>query len=213
MVKRLFSLIKNNAFFFTSIAFLCIASCIFLYAYTKETGFILLNPYHREILNKAFYFFTKLGNGWCMVLVAGLYLILNRKKLALLVISSFLLSGLLAQVLKYSLPEARPAILLEKSNYPYFIQHITLHSYSSFPSGHSASAFALAAVLTFYFPNKWWSVPLFLYACLVGYSRIYLGDHFLIDVISGAVIGLASAIACWIVMEINNQFNNKRITT
>ncbi len=208
MIRKLSLLIKNNKFFFTAFTLLVIASCCMLLNYAKETGFVLLNSYHTSNLDKIFLLFTILGNGWCMVVVAAICFLFNRKRLALLVISSFLLSGLLAQVLKYFLPEARPGILLEKS-YPYFIQNVTLHSYSSFPSGHSASAFALAAVLTFYFPYKWLSIPLFAYACLVGYSRIYLGDHFLIDVLSGAVIGLVSAIMCWIVVEKNTSLTAK----
>ena len=208
MFRSFAVLMKNNKFFFAFFALLVSASFCLLAMYSKEAGFVMLNPYHSRFLDKLFYFFTKLGNGWCMIIVAAIYFLLNRKKVALLVISSFLLSGLVAQVLKYIFPEARPGVLLEKSSYPYFIQHVTLHSYSSFPSGHSASAFAMAAVLAFYFPNKWWGLPLLIYACLVGYSRIYLGDHFLIDVLTGTVIGVLSAVLCWVGIE--RKFTTKK---
>ena len=205
MTHKIITLFKYNKAFFIAIILLFISSWVVLFLKTREEGFILLNPYHTSILDKVFYFLTKLGNGWCMVMVAALYLLMKRKKLALLVISSYALSGLLAQLLKYLFPEARPAVFLEKSNYPYFIEHVTLHSYSSFPSGHTASAFAMAAVLTFYFPNKWWSLPLLVYACLVGYSRIYLGDHFLNDVLAGGVIGIVCAVVCWVLAVRDNH--------
>jgi len=38
-------------------------------------------------------------------------------------------------------------------------------------------------------------------AILVGYSRIYLAQHFMDDVLAGAVIGFLSAITCWIFFD------------
>lgn len=195
------NLVKNNGVFFTSIGSLVVASLVEISLFSKKAGFENMNPVHNLALDKFFYLITQLGNGWCMIIVSALYLILKRKKLAFLIFSSFLLSGVIAQVLKYFIPEARPAMILDKSQYPYFIDHVTLHSYSSFPSGHTASAFAMATVISFYLPDKWWSVPLLLYAVLVGYSRIYLGNHFLIDVLSGLIIGVISSVFCWLVIK------------
>src|SRR4030095_15579774 len=61
----------------------------------------------------------------------------------------------------------------------------------SFPSGHTASSFACAWVLSTYWPRR---APLFFtLASIVGLSRIYVGAHYPGDVLSGAIAGTAIA--------------------
>jgi len=60
---------------------------------------------------------------------------------------------------------------------------------SSFPSGHTASAFAFAAAVAPDFPQL--AFPLYALATVVGYSRVHTGVHFPSDVMGGAVVGTA----------------------
>jgi hypothetical protein len=64
-------------------------------------------------------------------------------------------------------------------------------SNSSFPSSHTANAFALAWV----FARRWRRAApaFFVFAALVAFSRVYLNRHFVSDVVCGALIGVASA--------------------
>ena len=59
---------------------------------------------------------------------------------------------------------------------------------SSFPSGHTASAFAFATTVSAEFP--WLSLPLYGLATTVGYSRIHVGVHHASDVMAGEILGL-----------------------
>ena len=74
---------------------------------------------------------------------------------------------------------------------PHLFRHIR---HPSFPSGHTASAFALATSLCIKYP-KWYVIaPSALWACSVGVSRMNEGLHYPSDVLAGAAIGAGCAI-------------------
>jgi membrane-associated phospholipid phosphatase len=74
---------------------------------------------------------------------------------------------------------------------------------SSFPSGHTLEAFALAAALTFLFSKKKITIPVYIWAALVAYSRMALGVHYPSDVLAGIIIGTFIG---WIVPWIIHRF-------
>ncbi|MCL6614729.1 MAG: phosphatase PAP2 family protein [Firmicutes bacterium] len=124
---------------------------------------------------------TYLGDGLFVVFTAVAIWIWERyrrrtpARTAAAIFWTYLSSGLLAQVLKHLIRRPRPFG----------------HDPSSFPSGHAASAFALALVLAWRWPRLGWLF--WLLAALVGVSRIVLGHHYPLDVVAGALLGTLTA--------------------
>lgn len=58
-----------------------------------------------------------------------------------------------------------------------------------FISGHATNCFAFAVMLSLVFRNKWVSLVSLLWATAISYSRIYLGMHFVSDVVGGIIVG------------------------
>ncbi len=59
----------------------------------------------------------------------------------------------------------------------------------SFVSGHATNSFGLAVFMLLLFRNRWVTVPVLIWATLNSYSRIYLGVHFISDIVGGIIVG------------------------
>ena len=91
--------------------------------------------------------------------------------------------------MKYLVDRQRPYDRWPDRVRPYSYEHTP-----SFPSGHTATAFALATSLSIKYP-KWYVIaPSALWACSVGVSRMNEGVHYPSDVLAGAAIGAGCAV-------------------
>jgi undecaprenyl-diphosphatase len=101
-------------------------------------------------------------------------------------------AGLAAQIIKHLVGRARPELWLGP-------MHYAPGSSTSFPSGHTVGAFALAGILVFGSRSIPLRVIAFALATGVGLSRILAFRHWTSDVTASAVVGLVTA---WVVTEI-----------
>ena len=110
-------------------------------------------------------------------------------------------AGLVTTGLKISVNRSRPS-----KQYPGEIIPRTHTGAYSFPSGHTTSAFAMATAMSLSYKKWYIAVPAYLYAGLVGYSRMRLGVHFPTDVLGGMVVGIGSGFLVW---ELDRLINKK----
>lgn len=191
-MKQISSTLHTNRLFYLGSLFFIACAALLVLFFSKPAGFIFLNNHHSFSLNVFFVNYTFLGDGIFGLSLAAFFYYRKQKKLALLILVAFASSGLTAQLLKNIIYAPRPRIYFEASQYIYHLDNFgnSGGGASSFPSGHTTSAFALATVLALWFQKKWLSIVLVIAAALVGYSRIYLAQHFPADVLAGSCIGI-----------------------
>lgn len=193
-MKSLKAILAGNRYFFYCYLFFFLVGLVYLLTVGKAASFIGLNPYHRTTLDTIFICVTFLGDGRFAILICLIFLVMRRWSRAFQLIAAFLVSALVAQILKNVFSMPRPKQFFPAGQYSYFIDGVTHIGFASFPSGHTTSVFALATLLAIFDSNKKTNVLYLLAAVAVGYSRIYLGQHFLVDVLVGSVIGTLTAV-------------------
>ncbi len=99
-------------------------------------------------------------------------------------------SGLAVDVLKFLFGRARPSLLLDENIYGFHFFRFS-SEWSSFPSGHSATAASMALAFAWLFPR--YRVLFFIGGFLVAISRMVVVAHFPSDVVGGAAAGLLIA--------------------
>ncbi len=140
--------------------------------------------------------FELLSDWWVKSLVIigiGLAADLWRRRLlvaALLSTASYFAAGGIAEGLKRVFDRPRPS-LVDPAVHPLVA---VPHSYAM-PSGHAATAFGAAVAVGLVHPRL--RLPLVALAALIGVSRVWLGVHYLSDVLVGAALGTAVALALW----------------
>lgn len=192
-MNSLQNLVKENRFFFSSNLFVLSVFGIYLCLVSRTDGFIKMNSFHTEFLNYFFSSATFIGDGLFTICISLLLVFFKKqRKLALILLIAYLSSGLFAQLFKALLPAPRPSLYFKLHNYNFYLETFATSrsGFTSFPSGHSSSAFALITVLAIFCKRKPLSIILITIGMVAGYSRIYLAHHFLIDVFVGAIIGI-----------------------
>jgi membrane-associated phospholipid phosphatase len=156
-----------------------------------------INGHHSGLADWFLKTMTHAGDGLIFVPVI-LLLAFVRFQYALLAATVGAAHGALVAIAKQILFHGtpRPKSVLDHELL-HFVPGVNVHAINSFPSGHTTTAFCLALLLALIFNNRTVTVLALLVACVVGYSRIYLLQHFLVDVSAGAVLGSITTVIVW----------------
>lgn len=150
----------------------------------------LLSKKHTKVLNRLMVIITTTGNyGYVWFALSIPLLIINRYRMTgITMILAMMITGLTGEItIKHIVARVRPCN--REFGKDLLIKH---PAHYSFPSGHTASSFAVSMVMLFMLPGLF--IPVFIYAVLMGFSRMYLLVHYPTDVIAGAVLGVICGI-------------------
>lgn len=189
--------------YFNLVYFLFLAGAgITLLAVSKKDLYYWLNGFHSAAANEVFAIITLLGHGLVNVVVALLLTIRSYGYSILLLVSFLMVSGVVQLFKKVLLSGMmRPVKYFERDPVLNWIDGITYHSYQTFPSGHAATVFSLAAGLSLIAGQKKWGVLFAALAILTAYSRVYLGQHFPVDIVAGSLTGVGITLLVFLWLE------------
>jgi len=196
---------KRNNSFRTALFFSLVlaAICGFLVLLLgRDELFFLINGQRSRFADIFFRYYTYAGSGWMWVPL-GVYCIFFRRNFLAPVIAGILISTILSQFLKRVVfpGDLRPITYLSPEFPVYYADGETLNRLHSFPSGHTATAFTMAILLSLILDKKSWSLVLPVLAGAVGYSRVYLAQHFPTDVLAGLAVGILSAYLSFLIFR------------
>ncbi|MBN1119252.1 MAG: phosphatase PAP2 family protein [Bacteroidales bacterium] len=182
-----------------------------------EYVFLKINSWHNPFFDKVMWFISG-KTEWIPVylIIFSVIIFKFRKKtlyillgLALVISLADLIS---AQLIKDSVKRLRPSHVCELNDLIHLVKNYHGGRYG-FVSNHAANFFGMATFLSLIFKNKWATISLFFWACLVSYSRIYLGVHYPGDIIGGAILGSMLALIIYKLLLVVLKRLNKDLYT
>lgn len=203
---------KLRHFLIVVIAFVFFAVLILSFTDKLELH-LQINQFHSDLTDFFFRNATHIGDGAFALILLPYLLFFTSFRVFIISVLACLLSGLLVQFLKKVVfsDHLRPTALIDISKL-HIVEGVHLNTMYSFPSGHTTSAFAFFILLAFYMKsNKIAHILFALCAIVVGFSRIYLSQHFLVDVSVGAILGTSGFfVAYYIVEKMNYAWLDKK---
>ncbi len=174
--------------------------------------FLSLNADWGKAGDLFFKYWTYTGDG--VLWTAAIIFLWAKRKWYLLpfFISAVVFNTLLVQVCKKLILHGmlRPYAAIGEKELIHVVEGVKLHSMNSFPSGHTATAFALALIICLLSRQRYWLLLSLTAALLAGYSRIYLAQHFPMDVGAGIIAAVIAVGAAILVQQKFQQMREKR---
>lgn len=202
---------KKNLFFLIPYLIFLLSGTILLLAFSKPQLHIFMNRHYSDFFDTFFYYITYLGDGIFAVFVIALMLFSGFRNFLFMTLTCLLSLGIVTLCKQFFFDEAFRPHAYFSWVYPYklrLVDGVDYHGFNSFPSGHTMSAFCVFFGLALIVKNKWMKLVFFIIALLTGYSRVYLSQHFFVDVVAGSAIAVSITL---LIYYFAGRINNSRI--
>ena len=201
-------LIKHNRLYLILYILMLAIVGYYLWNYDKVTIHKAINAYvGNPYIDVFFKYVTHLGDGVVALIIGGLMLFISVRK-SLYILFSYVGAAIVSSLLKYIV---YPDVFRPHATFGYFVREklnlvpgVEMSALRSFPSGHALSAFALFFCLMFMTQRTGLKCLFFLLACIASFSRVYISQHWLIDIYVGSVIGVLFSVLFYSVFYHNS---------
>ena len=205
--KTILNRIEDNHYFFVPYFIFLIIGAVVLLTSGKGDSLIFINSFHNPFLDKYFVFFTNFGEGiWYLTILIPLMFVRIGYLINGLIL--YFSSGVLAQIIKKIHNFPRPIKYFAPNIHLYLVPGLDIYSYNSFPSGHATSGFTMFLFLAMITKNKVAGLFCFFSAFSIAISRVYLVQHFLVDIYFGSLLGTISTIIVFNFLDNSEKLSN-----
>jgi len=202
------SLLKGNSAFLIPYSIFLLCGGVILLCFSKTDIALFINNHHNTLSDYFFMYYTNVGLGW-LILPVVFILAFVRLRYVIIAFAAFVLTFIINDAIKSIVGAPRPVeVFTQLHQSLYFVSGVDIYHWNSFPSGHTAIAFSSFSVLALCYNNKLLKFLFFVMAFLVAYSRMYLSEHFLVDVYVASIIGTSVTLFCY-QMGMNIPWLNK----
>ena len=173
---------------------LALLLAVFVGIYGKEESFLMVNGRYSPQADYFFNYITYLGDGLIWI-PFFLYILIFKRDFILPALAALIICTLITHMGKRIIfaGEPRPLRLMHDLARAVPLMAGRDSYLNSFPSGHTSTAFTFSLLLSFLVRRPFAAYMFPLLAFLVGYSRVYLAQHFVTDVLAGMIIGIISS--------------------
>lgn len=203
-------ILKKSVFFIIPVVVFTLFGIFYFSLLNKGDAVIWLNEQHSPFGDIFFKLATFLGDGIFTALVI-IALLLYRPYWFIQLLTAVLSNAVVIYILKRHVFNFNRPLRVLSDIKPNLVEGVKIHEIYSFPSGHTNSAFVLGLVLTLLVKDKKWGIFFFLIALSTAISRMYLFQHFFMDVYAGALVGVIISLLTFYWIDKSNLKNRERL--
>jgi undecaprenyl-diphosphatase len=171
--------------------------------------FLFLNSFHSPFFDALMFLISGIATWFPLYLAILIYLGFTYKRkffvILIFIVLAVTLSDQLSVLIKNLTMRPRPCYEPALEGLVHIVNGKCGGRFS-FVSSHAANSFSVALLSLSFIRKRWYSISIIIWACVVGYSRIYLGVHYPGDVLCGSLVGILIG---WSVYRLYTMTENK----